>query len=112
MFAKNWINEDAIDTPPLQEPRSVDQLNIFDTQLHFEDAVIFFQIWDDGQNKSQALGWSTDLKGFKSFSSTVMYYWVTTEEAAIELNITVDMLALQKLLTRCMKDLFPHEQLH
>ena len=58
MFEKNWIDKDALTTPPLQEPRSVsavyvDQLNIFDTQLHFDDAVIFFQIWDDGQNTSR-----------------------------------------------------------
>jgi len=42
MFEKNWIDKDALTTPPLQEPRSVsavyvDQLNIFDTQLHFDD---------------------------------------------------------------------------
>jgi len=97
MFAKNWINKDAVDTPPLQERRSVsavyvDQLNIFDAQLHFEDAVIFFQIWDDGQNKSQAMGWAADLKGFKAFSAAVMYHWLTAEEAAIELNTTADML--------------------
>ena len=101
MFEKNWIDKDALNTPPLQEPRSVsavyvDQLNIFDTQLHFDDAVIYFQIWDDGQNTSQALGWSADLKGYKSFSATVMYKWLTEEEAAVELNTTVDMLTPEK----------------
>jgi hypothetical protein len=103
MFAKNWINKDAIDTPPLQEPRSVsavyvEQLNIFDAQLHFEDAVIFFQIWDDGQNKSQAMGWASDLRvnGSKAFSAAVMYHWLTAEEAAIDLNTTADMLTPEK----------------
>ena len=38
MFAKNWINKDALNTPPLQEPRSVsavyvDHLNIFDIHV-------------------------------------------------------------------------------